>query len=64
MADLDKPKDTKFTPNIKDQVVIQGLVILLVSGTPNHTIQKLSIDAAPLDILVSSQSSSKVEEVI
>ena len=54
-----------MTPQLKDKISIQALLNLPISGTPStQTLQKLSIDATPLQILVPSLSISKVEEVI
>ena len=60
-----KPEETELTPKVKEQVEIQALVTLSESSTPSsHTLQKLSTDATPLQISVSSSSSSKAKEVI
>ena len=54
-----------MTPKLKELEAIQALVTLLESRTPsNQTLQRLRIDATPLQFSVLSPSSSKAEEVI
>ena len=64
VIDQGRSNDDKEIPKEKEQEAIQTLVNLLTTDTTTKVLQKLSIDAMPLQISAPGSSSTKVVRVL